>query len=143
MKIQKSSVFITGLMCFVKMLMNVLRVECGIMVVQGKRRCKNKNSTSKKNFSSHMFNLIMDFYDPDFYNVKQGRVILRCITLIIRRHSAFFLTFFISLVFLIMYCLYIVVYGINWRSIIFDFGTHDSPVLVKLRMFIFYINLQW
>ena len=83
-----------------------------------------------------MFGLIMDFYDPDFYNVKQGRVILRCITLIIRRHSAFFLTFFISLVFLIMYCLYIVVYDINWRSIIFDFGTHDSPVSVKLRMFI-------
>ena len=66
-----------------------------------------------------MFSLIMDFYDPDFYNVKQGRVILRCITLIIRRHSAFFLTFFISLVFLIMYCLYIVVYDINWRSVWF------------------------
>ena len=33
MKIQKSSVFITSLMCFVKMLMNVSRVECGIMVV--------------------------------------------------------------------------------------------------------------
>ena len=82
-----------------------------------------------------MFNLIMDFYDPDFYNVKQGRVILRCITLIIRQHSEFFLTFFISLVFLkdvlfILLFMTLLDVVISVFSIIFAFGTHDRLALV-------------